>query len=128
MLANTPWSGYYEVSEPIWVSAHLAQFAQPGWRYLLPGQGSGLLPPGDQGCYVALVAPGGPAQGFTLVVETMGKPGGTYTFALSGGLPGPGTALHVWQTTQVLAVTRAFPVGQGRVLGPCVPVVQHVPR
>ena len=34
MRANTPWSGYYEVQPPLWMIAHTAQFAEPGWRYL----------------------------------------------------------------------------------------------
>ena len=37
----------------------------------------------------------------TLVVETMGKAAAPGTaFSLVGGLPGPGSRLHVWQTTQ----------------------------
>lgn len=102
MLANSPWSGHYEVAAPIWVSAHVCQFTQPGWRFLLTGQGSGLLGPAgaDVGSYMTLVPPEGPASGFTLVVETMGKPGAVVEVALLGGLPGPGTVVHVWQTTQ----------------------------
>jgi hypothetical protein len=61
--ANEPWSGHYNVSGPAWVSAHLAQFAQPGWRYLAVGRGSGLLPApgggGDSGAFVTLVPPEG---------------------------------------------------------------------
>lgn len=34
MLANTPWCGYYEVQPPLWMVAHVNQFAEPGWRYL----------------------------------------------------------------------------------------------
>jgi hypothetical protein len=65
--------------------------------------GSGLLGPAgaDVGSYMTLVPPEGPASGFTLVVETMGKPGAVVEVALLGGLPGPGTVVHVWQTTQV---------------------------
>lgn len=100
MVANAPWSGYYEVSAPIWVSAHVCQFAQPGWRYLLTGQGSGLLGvSGSGGAYVTLVPPEGPSGGFTMVLETIGASGGVVNVTLSGGLPGPGTSLYVWQTT-----------------------------
>ena len=70
-------------------------------RYLIVGQGSGVVGPGDSGAYVALVPPVGPSAGFSLVLETVGKAGGNLTVQLTGGLPGPGTTLHVWQTTEV---------------------------
>lgn len=34
MVAEWPWSGYYDVGDSIWSYAHTTQFAQPGWRYL----------------------------------------------------------------------------------------------
>lgn len=34
MLANAPWCGYYEVQPPLWMIAHVNQFAAPGWHYL----------------------------------------------------------------------------------------------
>ena len=34
MLADTPWSGYYEVYPAVWTTAHTAQFTEPGWRYM----------------------------------------------------------------------------------------------
>lgn len=37
MVANTPWSGHYEVLASIWALAHINQFAQPGWKYLDSG-------------------------------------------------------------------------------------------
>lgn len=37
MVANTPWSGHYEVLASIWAMAHINQFAQPGWKYLNSG-------------------------------------------------------------------------------------------
>lgn len=37
MLANTPWSGHYEVLASIWALAHINQFAKPGWEYLDSG-------------------------------------------------------------------------------------------
>lgn len=37
MKANTPWSGHYEVQPPLWMYAHINQFASPGWRYLESG-------------------------------------------------------------------------------------------
>ena len=37
MKANSPWSGYYAVQPPLWMYAHINQFAQPGWRYVNSG-------------------------------------------------------------------------------------------
>ena len=52
MYAAEPWSGNYTVPPPIWTSAHVTQFAAPGWRYL-GGEGVGLLPGG--GSWTAMV-------------------------------------------------------------------------
>ena len=54
MYAYEPWSGNYTVPPPIWTSAHVTQFAVPGWRYLA-GSGTGLLSQG--GSYTAMVPP-----------------------------------------------------------------------
>ena len=44
MRAHQPWSGNYEASAPIWITAHWTQFAAPGWRFLgVNGGGSGFL-------------------------------------------------------------------------------------
>jgi galactosylceramidase len=34
MLADTPWSGNYEVYPAVWTTAHTAQFTESGWRYM----------------------------------------------------------------------------------------------
>ncbi|MFD1716715.1 discoidin domain-containing protein [Georgenia deserti] len=39
MLADRPWSGYYDVGKEIWVDAHMTQFTEPGWRYVDPANG-----------------------------------------------------------------------------------------
>ena len=109
MLANEPWSGYYEVSPPIWTSAQWNQFATPGWRFLsVPSGSSGLLPGG--GTYVSLVAPGGAAGGLTIILETFGKlsarcagaaatgPQSLVLRLVGPGMPAPGASLFVWQT------------------------------
>jgi len=66
MRAAQPWCGYYEVQDPIWITAHITQFVEPGWRYL--DNACGRLP--GKGSYVALIKPG--AEGdYSLVVETL---------------------------------------------------------
>ena len=71
-LANSPWSGHYEVDAAIWTTAHWTQFVKPDWRLLVPGQGSGLLPEG--GSYVAAIEPAAGAtaiRNFSVVIETL---------------------------------------------------------
>ncbi|XP_028633118.1 galactocerebrosidase [Grammomys surdaster] len=63
MTAQEPWSGYYAVASPIWVSAHTTQFTQPGWYYL---KTVGHLEKG--GSYVALTDGLG---NLTIIIETM---------------------------------------------------------
>ena len=111
MRAHEPWSGNYEASAPIWLSAHWTQFVTPGWRFLsVPSGSSGFLrlPNGGlAGSYVALVPATGASSGFTMIIETLAVGGCVtrnesrleLTIALSGGLPGPGTQLYVWTTT-----------------------------
>jgi hypothetical protein len=107
MLATSPWSGAYNASAPLWVAAHHGQFAEPGWRYLLAGVpgGSGVLPPGDAGSYIALVPPDSLAE-LTIIVESIGANASTRVFALGGGLPGAGTAFVVWTTTDAARFVR----------------------
>ncbi|XP_069494036.1 galactocerebrosidase isoform X1 [Ambystoma mexicanum] len=63
MTAKEPWSGHYDVSSPIWITAHTTQFTQPGWHYL---RTVGHLENG--GSYVALTDGRG---NLTLIIETM---------------------------------------------------------
>ncbi|CAM4571360.1 unnamed protein product [Lepidochelys olivacea] len=63
MTAQEPWSGYYAVEAPIWITAHTTQFTYPGWHYL---QVDGHLEGG--GSYVALTDGLG---NLTIIVETM---------------------------------------------------------
>jgi len=64
-VANTPWSGFYEITSPTWAIAHTTQFAFPGWRYLLHGKGVGFLAKG--GSYVTRTD----GKDFSIVVEKM---------------------------------------------------------
>lgn len=111
MKARWPQSGYYEVSSTIWLHAHWGQFTSPGWKFLhVPGGGSGFLDvsgfPLHSGTYVSLVPPQG--EGLTVIIETFAETSClqrnltdlTITFTTTGGLPGPGTVLYVWTSTQ----------------------------
>ncbi|XP_046548398.1 galactocerebrosidase-like isoform X2 [Haliotis rubra] len=84
MNAFEPWSGHYEVSSPIWATAHTTQFTRAGWRYLKHGSGAGKLSQG--GSYVALVSPDG--KDFTIIIETMA--GITYFNSFFTQLHAPG--------------------------------------
>jgi hypothetical protein len=118
MRAHEPWSGNYEASAPIWMTAHWGQFVQPGWRFLhVPGGGSGFLRytdprSGDSlltGSYVTLVPPAGSPPGLTLILETLNNNACTrrnltnvdvtVKLAPGTGMPPPGTTLQVWSTT-----------------------------
>eukprot|EP01047_Picozoa_sp_COSAG01_P103144 COSAG01_NODE_32640_length_578_cov_0.630480_1_plen_165_part_10 len=48
-------SGHYSHMPVVWATAHVTQFAQPGWRYLNTGFGSGLLRHG--GYFTTMVSP-----------------------------------------------------------------------
>jgi hypothetical protein len=91
MLANTPWSGHYEVNPTIWVTAHTTQFTQPGWRYL--NGACGFLQ--GKGSYVTLKSPSG--KDYSVVIETVRAPAAQrVSFQATGGLfQGP---VHVWET------------------------------
>ena len=66
MHAPEPWSGFYEVGQVIWATAHHTQFTAPGWRYLGHGRGVGVLEGG--GTYVSLTDGRG---NLTIVVESI---------------------------------------------------------
>ena len=91
MLANTPWSGHYEVNSTLWVTAHTTQFAEPGWQYI--DRACGFLQ--GKGSYVTLKAPSG--KDYSLIVETVEAPvAQRASFRVTGGLS-QGT-VHVWET------------------------------
>jgi hypothetical protein len=99
LRAAEPWSGHYEVTSPIWVTAHTTQFAQPGWRYL--DHASRVLPKG--GSVVALRSPG--SGDYSAIFETQrSQPGAvptesqTVRVQVGGGL-GTGS-VHVWRSTK----------------------------
>jgi galactosylceramidase len=67
LRAVEPWSGYYQIGQVLWMTAHWGQFTKAGWSFLQHGQGVGLLDNG--GSYVALTDETG--QQLTIIVETM---------------------------------------------------------
>ncbi len=91
MYANTPWSGFYKVQSPVWVTAQTTQVAQPGWRYI--DAACGYLPGG--GTYVTLKSPS--TGDYSVIVETVGAQARQpVTFHLTGGLSDG--SVHVWET------------------------------
>jgi len=56
-VANTPWSGGYEVTSATWALAHTTQFAPIGWRYTRHFAGVQMLAGG--GSIVTRVSPDG---------------------------------------------------------------------
>jgi O-glycosyl hydrolase len=91
MLANTPWSGSYQVGLSIWVMAHTAQFTKPGWRYL----DSGSVNLGGGGSVATLRSPASGA--WSSIAETVGASSPQQvTYQVNGGLSaGP---VQVWAT------------------------------
>ena len=94
MVANTPWSGHYEIGKSIWATAHTTQFAQPGWQYL--DRACGYFGGNAQnGSYVALVSPN--HKDYSLIAEALdAKVPQSATFSVGGGLSSG--VLHVWKT------------------------------
>jgi galactosylceramidase len=88
MQANEPWSGHYEVQPPLWMIAHVNQFAKTGWRYLDGGcqvyEYEGGLREGLS--VVSLRAPGDDPN-YTVLIESMdAKEPHRLTFTVKGGL------------------------------------------
>ncbi|AYY14448.1 hypothetical protein EF847_18865 [Actinobacteria bacterium YIM 96077] len=90
MVAEWPWSGFYDVGDSIWSYAHTNQFADPGWRYL--DTGSERLESGAT--QVSLVSPSG--DDWSAVIETfdMDEPS-SVTLQLENL---PGKQLQVWSS------------------------------
>ncbi|MGH3096170.1 MAG: discoidin domain-containing protein [Streptosporangiales bacterium] len=65
MVAEWPWSGFYDVGKSIWANAHTTQFTRPGWHYL--DTGSGRLESGAT--QVSLASPDG--KDYSTIIEAM---------------------------------------------------------
>ncbi|WNV82990.1 ricin-type beta-trefoil lectin domain protein [Umezawaea sp. Da 62-37] len=94
-VAGSPWSGSYQLGKNLWANAQVAQFTQPGWKFLT-GSASGYLG-GNRanGSYISLKSTNG--TDYSTVYETTGTTAAqTVDVAVSGGLK-TGT-VHVWST------------------------------
>ena len=94
MVAGEPWSGHYSVGQSLWVTAHVTQFAQPGWQFL--NNASGYL--GEErtnGSYISLRSPNGTDYS-TIVETTTATVASTITFNFGAGLAGK--SLSAWAT------------------------------
>jgi hypothetical protein len=95
VVASQPWSASYDLGKSLWVIAHTAQFAQPGWKYVDSASGylGTAMSPG--GSYVTLQSPAG--KDYAIVLETTGAQAAqTVGFASSGAAASAG--VHVWAT------------------------------
>jgi O-glycosyl hydrolase len=93
--ANSPWSGSYQLGQNLWANAQVAQFTQPGWKFLT-GSASGYLG-GDRanGSYISLKSTNN--TDYSTVYETTSATAAqTVNVDVSGGLK-TGT-VHVWST------------------------------
>ena len=92
MVAGEPWSGNYSVGTSLWVTAHIAQFTEPGWQFL--DGASGYLG-GDraQGSYISLRSSSG-KDWSTVIEATTATAPSTGLFRLSGDFAHK--PVHVW--------------------------------
>ena len=65
MRGETPWDGNYIVDSVLWVTSHITQFTEPGWKYTKHGYGSGMLDEGSS--YISL----SDGTDLTIIVEAM---------------------------------------------------------
>lgn len=94
---NDPWSGFYELSAPFWMQAHVSQLTEIGWEALPVGAGSGTARCGgsDSGFYVTFVSPD--RSDFSIVlVNGDDAPCGNLTVRLTGARDQP---LYLWQSS-----------------------------
>ena len=90
IVAEWPWSGYYDVGRSVWSLAHTTQFTEPGWHYL--DTGSRRLESGAT--MVTLASPQG--QDYTIVIEAMDVRVATTVAIQLMNLPAQ--ALQLWVT------------------------------
>ncbi|WP_220505553.1 RICIN domain-containing protein [Microbispora sp. H10830] len=94
-VANSPWSGSYQLGRSLWANAQVAQFTQPGWRFLT-GSASGYLGGNrSNGSYISLKSTNNTDYS-TIYETTTSSSTQTVNVNVTGGL-NTGT-VHVWAT------------------------------
>jgi hypothetical protein len=94
MVAGEPWSGNYSVGQSLWITAHVTQFAQPGWQFLNHATGY-LGKDRTNGSYISLRSPDG--ADYSTIVETTTATAAS-TMTLNFGANFVGKSLAVWAT------------------------------
>jgi O-glycosyl hydrolase len=95
MDAGSPWSGAYRVGKNLWANAQVAQFTQPGWKFLDSSASGYLGGNRANGSYVSLKSPDN--TDYSTIYETSGTAATqTVNVTVSGGLSTG--AVHVWST------------------------------
>ncbi|MGC1377167.1 MAG: hypothetical protein WA821_13130 [Anaerolineales bacterium] len=92
LVANTPWSGYYQVTPSLWMTAQFTQFAKPGWKFLDTACGS----IDSNHYFITLRDPS--TSDYSTIIVNHDDAAIDYTFTITGGLSTG--AVHVWRTTQ----------------------------
>jgi hypothetical protein len=92
MVANSPWSGHFDVGKTVWASAHTTQVTASGWLYV--DSASGYFA-GDRmnGSYVTLRAPSG--GDYSIIVETTTATA-PQTLDVKVADGAAATVVHVW--------------------------------
>lgn len=100
--ANQPWSGNYVIGKNTWANAHVAQFAQVGWKFLNNSASAYLGGNRANGSYISLRS--NTTGDYSTIYETSGATAAqTVNVKIQGGL-NTGT-VHVW--TSNLASTNS---------------------
>jgi galactosylceramidase len=103
MEAQTPWSGYYDVYPAVWTTAHTAQFAEPGWRYM--DKACAKIETNTwAGSYVALR---NPANGDWSLIVCADKPV-TFQVQVAGKLAKGD--VHVWKSNEKIQFIEEKPL------------------
>ena len=96
LVADQPWSGWYDIGEQTWVTAHTTQFTAPGWSYATSASGY-IGGDSSNGSYVTLLGPSGSARDYTVVIETADA-NGPQVIGFQAGSGLSTAAAHVWVT------------------------------